>query len=143
MPEKSQKRKLRSDQSSSQENVEVFSQASDENTCLTDQDFSHISNKIENRLSKRLRYTEFTQREILRLIETLTSKVDNLSSPTSERSGPAWRFELETGPSEDLENNDISRNLSSNNCEKTRKITPPKKILSRIKMIRKDIKSNS
>ena len=115
MPEKSRKRKLRSVQSSSLENVEVSSQASDENTCLNDQDLSDISNKIENRLSKRLRDTEFSQREILRLIENLTSKVDNLSNPTLERSGPALRFELETGPSEDLENNDISRNLSSNN----------------------------
>ena len=113
MPEKSQKRNLRSDQSSSQENVEISSQASGENTCLTDQDFSDISNKIENRLSKRLRDTEFSQREILGLIENLTSKVDNLSNPTSERSGPALRFEQETGPSQDLENNDISRNPSS------------------------------
>ena len=76
--------------------------------------FSDISNKIENRLSKRLRDTECSHREILRLIENLTSKVDNLSNSTSERPGPALRFELETGPSEDLENNDISRNLSSN-----------------------------
>ena len=61
----SQKRKLRSDQSSSQENVEISSQVSDENTYLTEQDFSDISNKIENLLSKRLRDTEFSQREIL------------------------------------------------------------------------------
>ena len=116
MPEKSQKRKLRSDQSSSQENVEVSSQASDENTCLTDPHFSDVSNMVGNRLSKRLRDTEFSQREILRLIENLTSKEDNLSNPTSERSGPALCFELETGPSEDLENIDIPRNLSSNNA---------------------------
>ena len=90
MPEKSQKRKRRSDQSSGQENVEISSQVSDENTCLTEQDFSDISNKIENRLSKRLRDTEFSQREILRLIENLTSKVDSLSNPTSEHSGPAF-----------------------------------------------------
>ena len=68
MPEKSQKRKLRSDPSSSLENVESTSQASDENACLTEQDFSDISNKIENRLSKRLRDAEFGQREILKLI---------------------------------------------------------------------------
>ena len=61
----SQKRKLRSDQSSSQENVEISSQVSDENTYPTEQDFSDISNKIENLLSKRLRDTEFSQREIL------------------------------------------------------------------------------
>ena len=72
MPEKSQKRKLRSDQSSSLENAEITSQVSDENTYLTEQDFSDISNKIENRLSKRLRDAEFGQRENSRLIENLT-----------------------------------------------------------------------
>ena len=75
MPEKSQKRKLRSDQSSSLENAEITNQVSDENTYLTDQDFSDISNKIENRLSKRLRDAEFGQREILRLIENMTSQI--------------------------------------------------------------------
>ena len=113
MPEKSQK-KLRSDQSSSQENAEISSQVSDENTCLTEKDVADISNKIKNRLSKRLRDTEFTQREILRLIENLTSKVESLSNPTTEQSGQALRFELDSGPVEDSENNDISRNLSSN-----------------------------
>ena len=63
-PEKSQKRKLRSDQGSSQEDVEISSHVTDENTSRTEQDFSDITNKIENRLSKRLRDTEFGQREI-------------------------------------------------------------------------------
>ena len=89
MPEKSQRRKLRSNQSSSQANVEISSQVSDENTYLTEQDFSNISNKIENRLSKKLRDTEFGQREILKLIENLTSKTDSLSNPTSEQPGSA------------------------------------------------------
>ena len=114
MPEKSQKRKLRSDQCSSQENAEISSQVSDKNTCLTKQDVSYISNKIENRLSKRLIDIEFSQREILRLIENLTSKVDSLSNPTSKQSGPALRFEQDPGRVEDTENNDVSRNLSSN-----------------------------
>ena len=114
MPEKSQQRKLRNDQSSSQENAGNSSQVSDENTCLTEQDFPDISNKIEYRLSKRLRDTEFSQREIFRLNENLLSRVDSLSNPTSEQFGPALRFELDSGPVEDSENNDISRNLSSN-----------------------------
>ena len=114
MPQKSRERKLRSDQSSSQENVEISSQVSDENTCPTEQDFSDISKKIENRLPTRLRDTEFSQREFFRLIENLTSKVDSLSKPTSEQSGPALRFELDTGPVENSENNDTSRNLSFN-----------------------------
>ena len=81
MPEKSQKRKLRSDQGSSQEDVEISSHVTDENTSRTERDFSDITNKIENRLSKRLRDTEFGQREILRLIENLSTKVDSLSNP--------------------------------------------------------------
>ena len=95
MPEKSQKRKLRSDPSSSLENVESTSQASDENTCLTDQDFSDISNKIENRLSKRLRDAEFGQREILKLIENLAAKVDGLSNSATEPSGSVLRHDIE------------------------------------------------
>ena len=114
MPEKSQKRKLRSDPSSSLENVESTSQASDEHTCLTEQDFSDISNKIENRLSKRLRDAEFGQREILKLIENLASKVDGLSNSATEPSGSVLRHDIEPesiGNSEPIGN---SVNVSSN-----------------------------
>ena len=115
MPEKSQKRKLRSDPSSSLENVESTSQASDENTCLTEQDFSDISNKIENRLSKRLRDAEFGQREILKLIENLAAKVDGLSNSATEPSGSILRHDIEPesiGNSEPIDN---LVNVSSNN----------------------------
>ena len=98
MPEKSQKRKLRSDQSTSQEEIENCNHSNDENVSLSEQDFEDISSKIENRLSKRLRDTEFGQREILRLIENLTSKVDILSNSASEQCSSALRFELETAP---------------------------------------------
>ena len=77
MPERSQKRKLRSDQSTSQIDEEVASLTNDENTFLLDRDLEDISNKIENKISKRLRDTELNQREILKLIESLSSKVDN------------------------------------------------------------------
>ena len=53
MPERSQKRKLRSDQSTSQIDEEVASSTNDENTLLSDRDFEDISNKIENKISKR------------------------------------------------------------------------------------------
>ena len=76
--------------------------------------YQQLSNKIENRLSKRLRDTEFSQREISRLIENLTSKVDSLWNPTSEQSGSALRFDLDAGPVGDSDSNDISRNLTSN-----------------------------
>ena len=114
MPEKSQKRKLRSDQSSSLENAEITSQVSDENTYLTEQDFSDISNKIENRLSKRLRDAEFRQREILRLIDNLASKVDDLSNSTTEPSGSILHRDTEPEPIRNLGTSGNSRNVSSN-----------------------------
>ena len=114
MPEKSQKRKLRSDQSSSLENAEITSQVSDENTYLTEQDFSDISNKIENRLSKRLRDAEFGQRETLRLIENLASKVDDLSNSATEPSGSILHHDSEPEPIRNLGTSSISRNVSSN-----------------------------
>ena len=83
MPEKTQKRKLRSDQSTSQVEIENYNYPNDENPSLPEQDFEDISSKVENRLSKRLRDTEFGQREILRLIENLTSMIDRLSNPAS------------------------------------------------------------
>ena len=74
MPEKTEKRKLRSDQSTSQEEIENYNHPDDENASLSEQDFEDISSKIEKRLSKRLRDTEFGQREILKLNENLTSE---------------------------------------------------------------------
>ena len=75
MPEKTQKRKLRSDQSTSHVEIENYNYPYDKNASFLEQD---ISSKVENRLSKRLRDTEFGQREILRLMENPTSKVDSL-----------------------------------------------------------------
>ena len=89
MPEKTQKRKLGSNQSTSLEEIEDYNHPDDENVSLSEQDFEDISSKIEKRLSKRLRDTEFGQREILRLIENLTSKVDSLSNPASEQCSSA------------------------------------------------------
>ena len=118
MPEKSQKRKLRSDQSSSLDNGETASQVSDENTCLTEQDFSDISNKIENRLSKRLRDAEFGQREILRLFENLASKVDGLSNPATKTSGSIPHHDSESEPIGNPESSNNFRNVSSNSDTK-------------------------
>ena len=115
MPEKTQKRKLRSDQSTSQLEVENFSCPNDENASLSEQDFEDITSKVENRLSKRLRDTVFGQREILKLIENLTSKVDSLSNPASEQSSSALRCELDVDPTDILGNEDVDRNVSSNN----------------------------
>ena len=114
MPERSQKRKLRCDQSTSQLEVETASSINDENTVLSEKDFEDISNKIENKISKRLRDTELNQREILKLIESLSSKVDNLSSVNSEQGYLATRTENSGNPTEELEEVDLIRNESSN-----------------------------
>ena len=114
MPEKSQKRKLRSDQSTSQFDVETASSVNDENTTLSERDFEDISNKIENRISKRLKDTELNQREILKLIENLSSKVDSLSSVNSEQGYSTTRTENSGNPTVELEETSLSRNESSN-----------------------------
>ena len=114
MPEKSQKRKLRSDQSTSQFDIETTSSINDENAVLSERDFEDISNKIENKISKRLRDTELNQREILKLIESLSSKVDNLSSVNSEQGYLTTRTENSGNPTEELEEVSVSRNESSN-----------------------------
>ena len=114
MPEKSQKRKLRSDQSTSQFDIETASSINDENAVLSERDFEDISNKIENEISKRLRDTELNQREILKLIESLSSKVDNLSSVNSEQGYLTTRTENSGNPTEELEEVGLSRNESSN-----------------------------
>ena len=109
MPEKSQKRKLRSDQSTSQFDIETASSINDENAVLSERDFEDISNKIENKISKRLRDTELNQREILKLIESLSSKVD------IEQGYLTTRTENSGNPTEELEEVGLSRNESSNN----------------------------
>ena len=114
MPEKSQKRKLRSDQSTSQFDIETASSINDENAVLSERDFEDISNKIENKISKRLRDTELNQREILKLIESLSSKVDNLSIVNSEQGYLTTRTENSGNPTEELEEVSLSRNESSN-----------------------------
>ena len=114
MPEKTQKGKLRSDQSTSQEEIENYIHPDDENVSLSEQDFEVISSKIEKRLSKRLRDTEFGQRAILKLIENLTSNVYSLSNPASEQCSSALRFEFDTDPVNDSGNKNAIRNVSSN-----------------------------
>ena len=114
MPEKTQKRKLRSDQSTSQVEIENYKFPNDKKASLSEQDFEDIYSEVENRLSKRLMDTEFGQREILRLIENLTSKVDSLSNPASEQRSSALRCELDADPTDNLGNEDVNRNVSSN-----------------------------
>ena len=111
VPDKSQKRKvMMSDPYGSQQKSEISSPSVDENLCLSERDFEDISNKIENRISKRLSVTEFGQRETLRLIENLSSKVDNLSNASSEQSCSKIRPEPNIVVTEEIEETDLTRN---------------------------------
>ena len=114
MPGRSQKRKLRSDQSTSQTEEDIASLTNDENTLLSDRDFEDISNKIENKISKRLGDTDLNQREILKLVESLSSKVDNLSSVSTERGCLMTRIENSGNPTDELKEIDLARSENSN-----------------------------
>ena len=85
--------KARSDHCNSNSQIEVASFSNEENHQLSERYFEDISKKIENKFSKRLRDAEFGQREVLRLIENLSSKVDSLSSATSEQACSTSRSE--------------------------------------------------
>ena len=113
MPEKSHKRKQRSDQSTSYMNVVIVRWSKDKNLQLSERDFEESSNKIENKVSKRLRDTELSQREIFRLIENLSSKADNLSSVTSEQGYLTTTAENNENP-EELKEVDLARYGNSN-----------------------------
>ena len=84
MLEKAQKRKLTKDPPDNQDDIDTTSSIPDENRCVSKPDCEGISSKIENRMSKRLRETERSQRGISSLIENLLSNVDNLSNVSSE-----------------------------------------------------------
>ena len=114
MPEKTQKRKIRSDQSTSQMDVEIASSTNDENVLLSDRDFEDISSKVENRFSKRLRDTEVNQREILKLIENLSSKVDNLANVNPGQNSLTFETGISEIPNDELEEVEPARSVNSN-----------------------------
>ena len=115
VPEKTHKRKLRSDPSSNHSDRKVATFFNEENTQFTERDFEDISNKIENRICKRLREAKFGQREISRLIENLSHKVDNLSSTSSEQGCLAVRTEQSENVPEEIVKNCFPNNLSCSN----------------------------
>ena len=49
---------------------------------ISDKDFSELSEKIEKSVCRRIKDTEVGQREILHMIENLSSKIDSLSDKT-------------------------------------------------------------
>ena len=121
MPEKSQKRKLRRGPVEGSDLMESSSIPTDENNCISEQDFEDITSKVENKMPKRLRDTEFCQREILKLIENLTAKVDNLANSSPPDTGcPNSSTEIRENLLDVLtsEYTDLPehRNVNSNTC---------------------------
>ena len=83
MPERSSKRKARRDSlTSSIDEPEATSLGTDNAPSISDRDFSDISRKIEKSVFKRIKDTGLRQREILKIIENLSSKIDYLSGQT-------------------------------------------------------------
>ena len=50
---------------------------------ISDRGFSEISEKIEKSVCRRIKDTETGQREVLKMIENLSSKIESLSNGTS------------------------------------------------------------
>ena len=83
MPERSSKRKARrKSPTSSIGEPESSSMRSENVPSISDKDFADLLEKIEKSISKRVKDTETGQREILKMIENLTSKIDSLSDRT-------------------------------------------------------------
>ena len=91
MPERSSKRKARRDSPvNSLDEPESSSMRTENAASLSDKDFTELSEKIEKSVSKRIKDAEVGQREILKMIENLTSKIDTLTERPSNnvRHGP-------------------------------------------------------
>ena len=85
MPERSSKRKARRDSlTSSIGEPEPSSLRTENIPNISDRDFTETSEKIEKSICRRVvKDTEAGQREILIMIENLSSKIDSLSGQTS------------------------------------------------------------
>ena len=84
MPERSSKRKARTDSlTSSVGKPEASSLRMENIPSFCDRGFSEISEKIEKSNGRRIKDTETGKREILKMIENLSSKIDSLSGQTS------------------------------------------------------------
>ena len=91
MPERSSKRKARRDSPvNSLDEPESFSMRTENAPSLSDRDFTELSEKIEKSVSKRIKDAEVGQREILKMKENLTSKIDTLAErpPNNVRHDP-------------------------------------------------------
>ena len=81
--------------------VDTTSSTAEETPSLSERDFEDITNNLENRMSKRLKDTEQCQRDILRQIENLSSKVDNSSNFSLEQDCSNSRIDMQGGFSDE------------------------------------------
>ena len=109
MPEKYHKRTPRSDHFNSQSDIDVASFSNEGNLHLSEQDFEDNTNIVENIISEHLHDAEFGQKEISRLIENLSSKVDHLASTSSEQGFSTNRIEHNENTPEEIVETSLSR----------------------------------
>ena len=84
MPERSSKRKARRESiTSSVDEPECSSMRTGNVPSISDKDFADLLEKIEKSVNKRIKDTETGQREMLKMIENLSSKIDSLTDKTS------------------------------------------------------------
>ena len=84
MPERSSEKKVRREfLTSSLGEPEASSLRTENIPSISDRDFSKISERSEKSISRRIKDTEIGQRESLKMIENLSSKIDSLSGQTS------------------------------------------------------------
>ena len=84
MPERSSKRKVRRESiTSSVDEPECSSMRTGNVPSISDKDFADLTEKIEKSVNKRIQDTETGKREILKMIENLSSKIDSLTDKTS------------------------------------------------------------
>ena len=84
MPERSSKRKARRESiTSSVDEPECSSMRTGNVPSISNKDFADLTEKIEKSVNKRMKDTETGQREILKMIENLSSIIDSLTDKTS------------------------------------------------------------
>ena len=83
MPERSSKRNARRESiTSSVDETECSSMRTGNVPSISDKEFADLTEKIEKSVNKRIKDTETGQREILKMIEYWSSKIDSLTDKT-------------------------------------------------------------
>ena len=99
MSEKATKRKARRDShASSVEEPEAASLRTEYLPSISDKDFSEFSGRVEKSVCSRLKETETNQREILKMIENLSSKIESSSEKNVDHLDIGWSPEPEYQP---------------------------------------------